>query len=153
MHLVHIHSVFSFMMYPLAFGLPATVPSRGCGAAQCKVDFSRRGPLYGSSPLGCHSACSKAKQKADHILIFTLVAQALEEGCPNFSTFALFKRWGECCRNFDIYFYGLGTPCNTQKHSNSHQNPPQIDRKSLKVCTWGGSGHPWAPSGPFLGST
>jgi hypothetical protein len=25
--------------YPLAFGLPATVPSRGCGAAQCKVAF------------------------------------------------------------------------------------------------------------------
>ena len=109
------------------------MPSRGCGAVNAR--------------------CSKAKWNAAHILIFTLVAQALEECCPKFGTFALFKRPGERCRNFDIYFHGFGIPWNTQKHSNSHQNPPQIDRKSLKVGTWDGSGHPWAPSGALLGTT
>ena len=33
------------VMYPLAFGLPATVPSCGCGAAQCKV-FKSKAECY-----------------------------------------------------------------------------------------------------------
>ena len=80
------------------------------------------------------------------------MAESLGECCPNFDTPALFKRRGNAAQVLTFILW-LGHSLEHPKVAKSHQNPPKIDPKSLKVGTWGGSWHPWAPPGGLLGTT